>query len=62
MMLTPKQMLVIIVLFWLAYGAVYYSIKDRNAQLKKARHRTRMRGKIIVIEGGKSNEQSKDKT
>lgn len=57
MMITPKQMLLIIMALWFCYGLVYFSIKDHNAQLKKARHRARMRGKIIVIEGGKSNEQ-----
>ena len=59
MMITPKQILVIIMLAWLAYGLIYFSIKDHNAQLKKARHRARMRGKISVVEGGKSNEQPK---
>lgn len=61
MMITPKQMLVIIMLLWLAYGVIYYSIRDHNTQLKKARHRARMRGKIFVVEGGKSNEQTKKK-
>lgn len=61
MMITPEQGLAIIIMLWVCFGFVWFSIRDHERQVKKAVHRRRMRGKLYLIEGGKSNEQTKPK-
>ncbi len=60
MMMTFNQAVVLIIVLWVLYGLVYFSILDHERQLKKARHKARMRGKLSVVEGGKSNEQHQE--